>query len=1514
MPTKKITIKQKTSANEYTELHPKTIIPQVEGLSTQLSNIESEIDTKVNNDIVGQPNGLATLAADGKIPLNELPNAVFDSLYFFTTLGTGTHYLGTLFQNAVSDATLKNRNPIGYYWLATNTCTLAPSTIGYLGGNANVSATPEEASSNLNDTNNDGNVVLEKGDWVILSAIKPETNIPNISTSITFAIVNNTYEDATAGIKGIVSLSSATATNVISNDVITNQVLNGLMGMEPGKIAPGSHNHDTTYLKIEDSFSYFLQNTGGTLENSGDSTPLLTITGGGAFQEAAPLVVNRKEIYSGEPTLTKVADFKFDGDTVAQISGAGNINVAEKIGFSNGLNTYSLINRISKDTNDNFTFGWGEADVNSNDNLTVGPIGSLSSSNDNIIIGKTDGPGSFSTDIFTNINKNIIIGNLAGSGLNANSNENLFIGYSAGRSAVNGSKNVFIGSNSGFSENQKNNAINSVAIGNNAYTTKDKQMVFGEGITEYLFNRIDSPFEASYAYFQHLKADRTLEVTTSVGIGTVPATQKLDVNGDTRLRGQLFDSTNSTGSEGQLLSRGANGVQWSSVTIPGKGDLTWTYVYGKVQVAITKGQALQFAGVQGDHILLKPAVPSEINANPDYFVGLAEADALANDFIYVVDKGEVRDVATNAYPSGTILWYQSEGTTAGLLRATEPSGNLAKIQVGAVTKSNATEGIILVRVNFFGVDIEDIKAVGTPTENTYLRGDGTWGIPSGTSTGTVATAGTINTNTLPYWVSSTELGSLDTATYPSLTEVSYVKGVTSGIQSQLDAKATPSDISTAISNLINSAPGALDTLDELAAALGDDANFASTVTNALAGKADISHTHDASHVISGIFSPSRLGSGTPTELTFLRGDGAWASPSSEGFIVGSGVENQLTYWNGTSSIAALSTDTYPSLTELSFVKGTTSSVQTQLNNKSNVGHPHTKSDITDFAHTHAASDITSGIIATARLGTGTANSTTYLRGDGTWQIVEGGSDADTVDGIHGTSFVRNDIYNSANAGFQVFRNIGSGTGSWQDGTHTFSLENSDAGNIAINLHRAGYSNHNILYNGSTLNFDLPLLVSGSTVIHSGTIGSQSVNFSNNTEASNRSIVFDVRDTNKTPAQYNSHRGIFEFNNFGIGSSTWWGVMTVKGWDGAYAAWQLAGPASIGQNKDDLYFRGGQESTWGSWHRIWHSGNITPATAKTRTDWNDNTVINNVVGQLAWKNYGNGHTIFDASAGTTPSGTIIIGSDAQEGWYPGSLFPYLMGWNGVSTYGVRVDSARLADSAGSSNTANYATSAGSSNTANYATSAGNLNGYNWDSSGKNVRGSEIYVDGWFRNYNANTGLYNQTTTQHWYSTGNGTWKAESTTTTNQIQLATSGNSLRGSIHVDNSNNIGFRNNIGTDTFRINASGDVIAGGSRLLGAVAVGQNTNASFTLPTGCRAIEVQMQQNSTTESNTIQRFYLTTASTFSLGSTQRNARVTWFDGSFARTMTIFYTLSGSNFTIQHNFNFTVGYRIYAHF
>ena len=67
---------------------------------------------------------------------------------------------------------------------------------------------------------------------------------------------------------------------------------------------------------------------------------------------------------------------------------------------------------------------------------------------------------------------------------------------------------------------------------------------------------------------------------------------------------------------------------------------------------------------------------------------------------------------------------------------------------------------------------------------------------------------------------------------------------------ELNAKGyqTASQVNSAISALVDSAPETLDTLNELAAALGDDPNFATTITNQIAGKANISHTHTISDV------------------------------------------------------------------------------------------------------------------------------------------------------------------------------------------------------------------------------------------------------------------------------------------------------------------------------------------------------------------------------------------------------------------------------------------------------------------------------------------------------------------------------------------------------------------------------------------------------------------------------------------------------------------------------------------
>ena len=72
-----------------------------------------------------------------------------------------------------------------------------------------------------------------------------------------------------------------------------------------------------------------------------------------------------------------------------------------------------------------------------------------------------------------------------------------------------------------------------------------------------------------------------------------------------------------------------------------------------------------------------------------------------------------------------------------------------------------------------------------------------------------------------------------------ITGTTLDNGVTATTQSASDNStkvATTAYTDTAIANLVDSSPSALNTLNELAAALGDDANFSTTVTNSIATK------------------------------------------------------------------------------------------------------------------------------------------------------------------------------------------------------------------------------------------------------------------------------------------------------------------------------------------------------------------------------------------------------------------------------------------------------------------------------------------------------------------------------------------------------------------------------------------------------------------------------------------------------------------------------------------------------
>ena len=123
---------------------------------------------------------------------------------------------------------------------------------------------------------------------------------------------------------------------------------------------------------------------------------------------------------------------------------------------------------------------------------------------------------------------------------------------------------------------------------------------------------------------------------------------------------------------------------------------------------------------------------------------------------------------------------------------------------------------------------------------------------SGTNTGdnTVCTSGTATTATKLFTARTIDITGDITATAVSFdgsANISisavvnddshdHVIANVDGLQSALDAKATPANISTAITNLVDSSPATMDTLNELAAALGDDPSFATTVTTSIGTK------------------------------------------------------------------------------------------------------------------------------------------------------------------------------------------------------------------------------------------------------------------------------------------------------------------------------------------------------------------------------------------------------------------------------------------------------------------------------------------------------------------------------------------------------------------------------------------------------------------------------------------------------------------------------------------------------
>lgn len=86
------------------------------------------------------------------------------------------------------------------------------------------------------------------------------------------------------------------------------------------------------------------------------------------------------------------------------------------------------------------------------------------------------------------------------------------------------------------------------------------------------------------------------------------------------------------------------------------------------------------------------------------------------------------------------------------------------------------------------------------------------------------------------------------AALDALDVTDYINDATTSTTSLWSSTKTSNEISSAVSALVDGAPALLNTLNELAAALGDDESFATTISSQIAGKANAVHTHAISDV------------------------------------------------------------------------------------------------------------------------------------------------------------------------------------------------------------------------------------------------------------------------------------------------------------------------------------------------------------------------------------------------------------------------------------------------------------------------------------------------------------------------------------------------------------------------------------------------------------------------------------------------------------------------------------------